>query len=839
MTAATVTVAPFWLMLFPFLGGFGLPLGIPPAEEDPLMYKVAPEECLFYTTWAGMASPDPDSTNQTEQLLAEPEVRHLITELERRIREGVRKAAEENEGPEAAALAEQLIGWAKTALTSPAAIFVEDVNIQPGGPPEVRAGALVRVGDGADAIKAKLIEYQTTFLRDAVTPVQIAGDTWYRIQPPEPGAPSITWAVRFSYLIVGIGEGSAEGIMQRARTGMPEWLSRVRQQVPVPRASTLTYLNVAKIVEKSRPFAGPKGESIIEALGLENVTALSSVTGLDDEGFVSRILLGIEGEPAGIFELVSDKPLKLGDLAPIPADSTVAVAARLDVDAMFETILSVAEKIEPRAREQAEQGLAGMQQALGIDLREDLLKALGDTWCVYNSPSEGGLVITGLTAVANLRDAERFAATHEKLLAMARGMLEQQRGPRGGPQIRQVEFGGETIYVFDAGEEEFPLAPSWCVTDQELVVAPFPQNVKAYLSHGAEHRSLAEVPQVTGLFEDGSGPVVASYYNTRDLFELFYPMVPFMGQAISTQLNRQGIEFDVSLIPSAAAIGPHLMPGVGAVRRTPAGIEMVSRQTLPGGNVVATAPVSVALLLPAVQSARGAARRAQSMNNMKQIMLALHNYHATHGKFPPAYATDEDGNPTVSWRVLILPYLEQQNVYDKFKLDEPWDGPNNKQWSEVVISTHQSPGGGAKQGWTNYLGVFGDDAIFTGKDGVRMSQITDGTSNTITIVEADDKEAVPWAKPDDYKYDPGDPAAGLGGLWPGGFIAALADGSVRFIHEGLDAEVLKRLFSRNDNLPVPWDQIEDRPRGPRRTRPIPPAFEEDVSDAPADAPARN
>jgi len=827
-----------FVIVFSLLGGFGLPLGIPPAEEDPLMYKVAPEECLFYTTWAGMAAPDPNSTNQTEQLLAEPEVQHLIAELERRVREGVRKVAEE-EGPEAAALAEQLIGWGKTALTSPAAIFVEDVKIDPGGPPEIRAGALVRVGEQGAAIKAKLVEYQTAFLREAVTPVEIAGDTWYRIQPPEPGAPSITWGVRFSYLIVGVGDGSVEGIMERARTEMPEWLGRVRGQIPVPRTSTLTYLNVAKIVDMARPFLPPQGGAIVEALGLGNVTALSSVTGLDDEGFVSRILLGIEGEPGGIFELVSDKPLTAEELAAIPADSTVALAARLDADAIFETILSVAEKIEPRAREQVETGLGQMQQALGIDLRADVLKALGDTWCIYNSPGEGGLVITGLTAVVKLRDAERFAATHEKLLAMARGMLSQQRGPRGGPQIREVEFAGQTIYVLDAGEEEFPLAPSWCLTEEQLVAAPFPQNVKAYLSRGAEHRSLAEVPQVAGLFADGPGPVVLTYYDTKALFKLFYPMVPMMAQAISTQLKRGGIDFDVSLIPSAGAIGPHLLPGVGAVRRTPAGIEMLSRQTLPGGNVVATAPVSVAILLPAVQSARGAARRAASTNNMRQIMIALHNYHQVHGKFPPAYATDENGNPTVSWRVLILPFLEQQPLYEKFKLDEPWDSPNNKQWSATIVPTYHSPGSRTEMGMTNYLGVFGEDAIFTGKDGTPIADIRDGTSNTIAVVEVADEEAVPWAKPADYEYDPDDPMAGLGGLWPGGFIVALADGSVRFIHEGIDPEVLKRLFSRNDNMPVPWDRIEDRPRGPRPPRPIPRTFDEDISDAPAVAPARN
>jgi hypothetical protein len=312
-----------------------------------------------------------------------------------------------------------------------------------------------------------------------------------------------------------------------------------------------------------------------------------------------------------------------------------------------------------------------------------------------------------------------------------------------------------------------------------------------------------------------------------------------IAQAATAELKREGIDIDVSLIPSASAIGRHLLPGVGAVRRTPAGIEMLSRQTLPGGNVVATAPVSVALLLPAVSSARTAARRVSSANNMKQIMLALHNYHDVHGKFPPAYATDENGNPTVSWRVLILPYIEQNALYDKFKLDEPWDSPNNKQWSAVPIAVYHSPGSRTEMGMTNYLGVFGENAIFTGKDGTRIAQITDGSSHTVAVVEVSDEKAVPWAKPADYAYDPDDPMAGLGGLWPGGFHAGMADGSVHFLPDRIDAEILKRLFMRNDNQPVPWDAIHGSPRGLRRhPRAEPRTFDEDVSDAPAVAPAR-
>ena len=86
----------------------------------------------------------------------------------------------------------------------------------------------------------------------------------------------------------------------------------------------------------------------------------------------------------------------------------------------------------------------------------------------------------------------------------------------------------------------------------------------------------------------------------------------------------------------------------------------------------------IGLLLPAFSSAREAARRMQCLNNLKQIALALHNYHDVYGVFPPAYIPDAQGKPKHSWRVLILPFLEEQGTYEKYDFDEPWDGPNNR-----------------------------------------------------------------------------------------------------------------------------------------------------------------
>ena len=793
------------VMLLGLGGGFGLPLGVPPGPEDPLMASVAPEQCLFYTTWAGVAEPDPASNNQTEQLLAEPEVQQLFSELERRLKAALQQAAG-REGPQQAAMAEDAVRWGKKLLSSPTAVFLSSVTMTP--PPDVRGGAVVRVGkeDGAQ-LQASLEKYRQMLPPQAVTTVQIDGDSYYRVKP-DPKAPQITLGVKGNYFIVGVGEGSVEGILSRARTPAPKWLTDIRKQLPVERTATVTYVNVKGIIDVVTPLAlDPKVPLVLQATGLADVTSLSSVTGLDAEGFVSRTLLGFSGQPRGIFSFAAAKPLQPADLAPVPSDSTLALAIRLDADQLFETILSVAGKIDPQAQTQLLKFPEELQREMGIDLRADVLKPLGDTWCVYNSPGEGGLVFTGLTAVVQVKDRPRLAAAQTKLLAQLKAQMQRGGDPRRGPRIEQFQFAGQDVYFLNVRGERFPLAPSWCLTEKELIVAPFPQNIKAYLSRGGDFQSLAKAPEVAALFQSADGPIMLSYCDTRKLFELVYPFVPMIAQVALGELAREGVDLDVSILPSAGAIGRHLRPAVTVLRRSGTteggtGIELLSRQSVPGGSIGSTAPVAVALLVPAVQRARAAARRAQSMNNLKQIGLAMHNHHDSFKGFPAAYSTDKEGKPLLSWRVKILPFLEAKALYDQFHLDEPWDSEHNKKLIPLMPPVYMAPGSIAGPGKTNYLTVRGPNTVFPGGKGVSFADIRDGTSNTIMAVEVSDQKAVIWTKPDDFEYDEKNPVAGLVGLRPGGFNAAFCDGSVRFLSAGIDPETLKLLFTRNDGKVV-------------------------------------
>lgn len=233
-----------------------------------------------------------------------------------------------------------------------------------------------------------------------------------------------------------------------------------------------------------------------------------------------------------------------------------------------------------------------------------------------------------------------------------------------------------------------------------------------------------------------------------------------------------------------------------------AGVNVVdSAQVVANGKVAeltadgpGDVPVTVAVLAPAVASAREAARRTQSMNNLKQIVLAMHNYAATHNHFPPATVLGPDGKTPHSWRVAILPYLGQQALYDQYRFDEPWDSAKNKLVLEKMPLIFRHPNDDRDGAFTSYFTFTGPDTIFDGSSGTHFAKITDGTSNTILTVEA--KRDVPWTKPEDIAFAPEQSIGELGGFSPQGWNVGIADGSVRFMSSAVDPSMLKAMITK-------------------------------------------
>jgi prepilin-type processing-associated H-X9-DG protein len=293
----------------------------------------------------------------------------------------------------------------------------------------------------------------------------------------------------------------------------------------------------------------------------------------------------------------------------------------------------------------------------------------------------------------------------------------------------------------------------------------------------------------------------------RDTLPVLIENLPAITRAFNTQMAqaRRGqpgpapalsLQIDPDKLPRADQLRPLLFPASTALTVDPEGIQLLQREPVPSITSPTTAGVLAGLLLPAVQSAREAARRAQCTNNFKQILLAAHNYHSANNTFPRDI-TDKDGKPLLSWRVVILPYLEQAELYNKFKLDEPWDSPNNKPLLKEMPPQFLCPSRTRPEPFTTtYRGFSGEGAMFETDKDIGIASVTDGTSNTIMVAEA--KEAVPWTKPDDLPFDFKAPASlyGAGSPHPGGFDCGFVDGSVRFIKNSINVRVFQALITR-------------------------------------------
>jgi hypothetical protein len=237
----------------------------------------------------------------------------------------------------------------------------------------------------------------------------------------------------------------------------------------------------------------------------------------------------------------------------------------------------------------------------------------------------------------------------------------------------------------------------------------------------------------------------------------------------------------------------------------------------------------ICCMLPAVQSAREAARRSWCMNNLKQIAVALHNYHDVYGSFPPAYVAGDDGMPLHSWRVLILPFIEERTLYDQYDFDESWDGPNNRQLLSQMPDVYACPSARDRRaapaaGITSYVAVVDPHAAWQGAQARSMADIVDGTSRTALLIEAAGL-GIPWMKPDDAGLATaievltsvasdavdGHCSEDFFYVYSVGHNVALVDSSVHFVHHGAAPENVRRLLLIDDGQA--WD--DDPPASER------------------------
>lgn len=767
MNAGIGAMEAILLVAMMFGGGTALsPLGVP-LPPDQGLQSVAPDECLVFLSYAGQGKAQPGGKNQVELLHAEPEIQAFIAEVDRLIEEGLRHVPAEDEKERT--LARTLPVIARTLLLRPHVHYLADVAVPP-QQPTGHAGIVVNAGDKAKEFILALEELESLYLAEvptnqAVERSEVDGVTIRRLPTP-PEVPPIAWGSQGEYVFLAVGDGEAARIVKSlaAKKAPPKWLVDLQKEVDIARPGTLAYLNTAAVIKTAEPLfpligadAPPPLRNIgklLDATGLRHLRHIALASGLSEEAAVTKVSIGHDGKAEGLLALASGKPLTADDFAKLPATAEFAGVGRFDPQRAYEIAMSVVERIDPHARSAAEQQLGAAQEQLGFSVEKELLAGLGDTWSIYNSCSEGGLLLTGLCLTVSVRDQAKL----EKVIDQVLRLIEKEA--RGGKDerlfaVRKTAVGERTIqYLQIAGPS--PVAPAWCFDGDSLVVALSPQMVRAHLTRPADQGTLASLPLIQAQL--ASGDVTSlTYQNTQLGLQAIYSYAQFLATAGAGMLEQAtGIQADLAKFPSLGSISRHMRPSVHVTRNTKTGILMETHATGPSLDVLSAPMIGMffGTMAPAIAQARGAAHDAAAMSNMRQIALAMLSYEAEHGRLPKNIV-DADGNAVLSWRVAILPYLEQQALYEEFHRDEPWDSPHNAKLLARMPEVFRHPSEVTEAGKTLYQLPTGAGTLFDARE-VRLSELQNagvGTAQCAMILESTNADAVAWTKPSDIKLD--------------------------------------------------------------------------------------
>jgi hypothetical protein len=307
------------------------------------------------------------------------------------------------------------------------------------------------------------------------------------------------------------------------------------------------------------------------------------------------------------------------------------------------------------------------------------------------------------------------------------------------------------------------------------------------------------------------------------------PELPIRNESASAPVpTKTSLLAILSLVLGIASFGCSCLTGIPGIVCGILGLKEIEKskqqQTVPritGRRLAISGIVAGALLtlgsglvvlfgifVPSIEAAREAARRITSVNNIKELGLAMHCHHDATAMFPMAIV-GKDGSPLLSWRVAILPFLEESVLYQQLHLDEPWDSPHNLKLLDRMPSVFARPGEKLPPGLTCYLAAAGHGMVLgdpkppanSGKRqptlaGTALDRISDGTSKTVLVLEVPTKAAVPWTKPIDWTDDPGERLRFLAASRPVGFLVGWADGSVGVIGSKAAPDAVRAAFTR-------------------------------------------
>ena len=744
--------------------------------------------------------------------------------------------------------------------------FVEAFVGDPSRPETIRIIGVIPKVRGSDnqAVVDRLL--------DQVGPTRMIGDRSVRFRA-EPPLSHAVWYEGSHLVLVAVESRDEANLVAEVERIVAAAQGKSARLADDPRVRNIkpfvpdTTILVQGFLELDRFVAGSEE---LTKLGLDGLKAVRFQIGARGPAIVTGLRVDLPTPRRGLAALLDNAGFAPTDLPPIPKEAASFVAFDLQPARLVDQGLKIAEEFDPQIRPSVEGFLEQFRERVGFDPRNDLLARFGPRGAFYFQPNVvgdgldwGGFKVPKPILLMDVNDRPALERTLKQgvarinpVLASLGSVMDWLPGRQGiefprGPNVLAMNMGGQQPPRSSNRVAEFrPLKDGRSGYSLTIPpgVMPLPVAIRPTFEFGPKAAVMALNPDLAAeavAVQTTPGGLWIDQPDHRKLLEGLPPKVlllavddprkstpyllanaPVLAQTMMVGAHRammteRGepikppiLTFDPDDLPTIAQLKAPLFPNVTTVSVDDQGLLIVSSVSVPSigiglDSVGTTVPVAIALTLPAVQSAREAARRAQCTNNLKQIGLAMHNYYeSANGRFPDDIRDPKTGVPLLSWRVAILPFLEQHDLYNRFKLDEPWDSPHNLALLKEMPAIFRCPSDDTMgEGMTGYLSFRGPGAFLDRPGGTSIVEFTDGLSYTIMVAEG--LEGVEWTRPRDFTFDPEAemPVEGIGSKHPGGYNALLGSGSVAFLRTTLDPQTLKALITRNGGEIISADRI--------------------------------
>jgi prepilin-type processing-associated H-X9-DG protein len=584
---------------------------------------------------------------------------------------------------------------------------------------------------------------------------------------------------------------------------------------------------------------GPLSSELTQ-LGLGGLRRVELNWGFDQDALRCTLRVVAPTPRGGALALLDQPSFGIGSLPRIPPKVSGLTVMSIDLAKSYDLVDSLIKR-------RGSNGTTGLKNPVimeqqGLDLRKDLFDNLGPKLAFYtqsdisgesnNAAELAASRAAGTTLSVELRDRDKVSRAIDPLMRSFGPFMRQRF--RFGARDRQWLIAASLSFHRTAGPPHPQYAIDWPANS---LVPPYSTLLRPTVTVGENELVFAASNEATqgALAGDRSWQAPEAFVpcvrrlpprmiymrlaDPRPATPVLAASLPVLIRQVNAEIvlreRRAGrnakdvyMRLDPEIIPKVEDVNARLFPSSTTVTVDGEGAVLCHREAIPTISSPAVVAAVIVYSLPAIRAGMDAARRARCVNNLKQIALAMHNYHQSNNRFPRAASLSEHGKPLLSWRVAILPYMGYQELYNKFHLDEPWDSVHNKSLIKEMPPVYLCPDGAKPETFTTpYQVVVGDNTIFEKDKDVGFVDVTDGTSNTLLVVEA--KNAVSWTRPDDVTFDPAAAPSlcGAGSAHPGGFNAAMGDGSVRFIKDTIDPKKFRFMITRNQGEVITADDF--------------------------------